>query len=70
MPKEMPDTKSGGMKTKRLMSVVSSAKRVCFDVWNYLKDILNRSLAGEPNYAKLMLDVWKQEHQDAILVYR
>ena len=59
-----------GERVARLMSVVSSAKRHCLDVWKYLKDILDRILAGETDYAKLMPDVWKQEHPEAIRVYR
>ena len=59
-----------GERVARLMSVVSSAKRHCLDVWKYLKDILDRILAGETDYAKLMPDVWKQEHPDAVRVYR
>ncbi|MFM8397317.1 MAG: transposase, partial [Pirellula sp.] len=53
-----------GERVARLMSVVSSAKRHCLDVWKYLKDILDRILAGETDYAKLMADVWKQEHPE------
>ena len=52
------------------MSVVSIAKRHCLDVWKYLKDIVDRILAGETDYAKLMPDVWKQEHPEAVRVYR
>jgi uncharacterized short protein YbdD (DUF466 family) len=59
-----------GEKVARLMSVVNSAKRHCLDLWKYLKDILDRILAGETDYAKLMPDVWKQEHPDAVRVYR
>ena len=50
--------------------MVSIAKRHCLDVWKYLKDILDRILAGETDYAKLMPDVWKQEHPEAVQVYR
>jgi hypothetical protein len=59
-----------GERVARLMSVVSSTKRHCLDVWKYLKDILDRILAGETDYLKLMPDVWKQEHPDAVRVYR
>ena len=59
-----------GERVARLMSVVSSAKRHSLDVWKYLKDILDRILAGETDYSKLMPDVWKREHPEAIRVYR
>lgn len=59
-----------GERAARLMSLVSSAKRHHLDVWKYLKDVLDRLLAGETDYAKLMPDVWKREHPEAIRVYR
>jgi hypothetical protein len=31
---------------------------------------MDRILAGETDYVKLKLDVWKQEHSDAIRVFR
>ncbi len=52
------------------MSLVSSAKRHQLDVWKYLKDVLDRLLAGETDYSKLLPDVWKQEHPDAVRTYR
>lgn len=59
-----------GERTARLMTIVSSAKRHHLDVLKYLKDILDRLLAGETDYAKLLPDVWKQEHPEAVRVYR
>lgn len=59
-----------GERVARLMSVVSSAKRHNLDVWKYLKDVLDRVLAGETDYSKLMPDVWKKEHPEAVRVYR
>ena len=59
-----------GERMARLMSVVSSAKRHSLDVWKYLKDVLDRLLAGETDYSKLVPDVWKQEHPEAVRVYR
>ena len=35
-----------GERVARLMSIVSSAKRHSLDVWKYLKDVLDRVLAG------------------------
>jgi hypothetical protein len=57
-----------GERVARLMSVVSSAKRQSLDVWKYLNGILDRILAGETDYAKLLPDVWRQEHPEAIRV--
>ena len=55
-----------GERVARLMSLVSSAKRHQLAVWMYLKDVLQRVLKGEADYSKLVPDVWKQEHPDAI----
>ena len=59
-----------GERAARLMTVVSSAKRHSLDVWKYLKDVLDRLLAGETDYTKLLPDVWKREHPEAIRTYR
>ena len=59
-----------GERVARLMSIVSSAKRHSLDVWKYLKDVLDRVLAGETDYSRMMPDVWKQEHPEAVRVYR
>lgn len=59
-----------GERSARLMTIVSSAKRHQLDVWKYLKDVLDRLLAGETDYAKLVPDTWKLEHPEAVRVYR
>jgi hypothetical protein len=51
------------------MTIVSSAKRHILDVWKYLNSVLDRLLAGETDYTKLLPDVWKQEHPEAIRTY-
>ena len=61
---------ASGERSARLMTIVSSAKRHSLDVWKYLKDVLDRLLAGETDYTKLLPDVWKQEHPEAIRRYR
>jgi len=53
-----------------LMSLVSSAHRNDLDVFVYVKDVLDRLLAGETNYDTLRPDVWKQTHPEAIRIYR
>jgi transposase len=59
-----------GERSAMLMSLVSSAKRHDLDVWIYLKDVLDRLLAGETDYEKLLPDRWKQEHPEAVRQYR
>ncbi len=36
----------------------------------YIKDILDRLLAGETDYSKLLPDVWKLDNPQAVRVYR
>ena len=40
------------------------------DVWAYLKDILDRLLAGETDYEPLRPDIWRQSHPESIRHYR
>ena len=59
-----------GERSAMLMSLVSSAKRHDLDVWTYLKDVLDRLLAGETDYEKLLPDRWKLDHPEAVRQYR
>ncbi len=59
-----------GERAASLMTLVSSAKRHQLDVWLYLKDVLDRLLAGETDYAKFAPDVWKAAHPEAVRTYR
>ena len=59
-----------GERAARLMTIVSSAKRHQLDVWAYLKDILDRLLAGETDYSQFLPDVWKQAHPEAVRTSR
>jgi transposase len=52
------------------MSLVSSAKRHDLDVWAYLKDVLDRLLAGETEYEQLLPDRWKVDHPESVRQYR
>jgi len=36
----------------------------------YVKELLDRLLAGETNYDALRPDVWMQSHPEAIRIYR
>ncbi|MFM7293156.1 MAG: IS66 family transposase, partial [Planctomycetia bacterium] len=59
-----------GYRAADLMSLVSSAHRNDLDMFIYVKDVLDRLLAGETNYDALRPDVWKQSHPEAIRIYR
>jgi transposase len=59
-----------GERAAMLISIVSSAKRHDLDVWVYLKDILERMLAGETDYREMLPDIWKQSHPDAVRTHR
>ena len=59
-----------GERAAQLMSLVSSAKRHDLDVWFYLKDILERLLAGETDYRTMLPDVWKKAHPEAVRAHR
>ena len=52
------------------MPLVSSAIRNELDVFTYLKDVLDRLLAGDADHAAMRPDVWKQSHPEAIRQYR
>jgi hypothetical protein len=59
-----------GYRAADLMTVVSSAARHDLDVFLDVKDVLDRLLAGDTNYAGLRPDVWKETHPEAIRLYR
>ena len=61
---------AAGYRAADLMSLVSSAHRNDLDVFVYVKDVLDRLLAGETSYESLRPDVWKQTHPEAVRVYR
>ena len=61
---------AGGEQSARMMTLVSSARRHDLDVGLYLKDVLDQLLAGCTDYQRLLPDVWKQSHPEAIRQYR
>jgi transposase len=61
---------AAGERAADFFTMVSSAVRNDLDVWAYLKDVLDRLLAGETEYTVLRPDVWRQTHPDAIREYR
>jgi transposase len=61
---------AGGEQSAMMMSLVSSARRHDLDVGVYIKDVLDQLLAGSTDYHRLLPDVWKQSHPEAIREYR
>jgi transposase len=59
-----------GRRAADFLTLVSSAVRNDLDVWSYIKDVLDRLLAGETDYAALRPDVWAAAHPEKIRVYR
>ncbi|QDU90023.1 Transposase IS66 family protein [Pirellulimonas nuda] len=59
-----------GERTADFFTLVASAVRNDLDVWAYLKDVLDRLLAGETDYHQLRPDVWRAQHPEAIRQYR
>jgi hypothetical protein len=52
------------------MTLVSSARRHDLDIWVYVKVVLDELLARSTDYHRLLPDVWKQQHPDAVRTYR
>ena len=61
---------AGGARAANFLTLVSSAVRNDLDVWAYIKDVLDRLLAGETDYAALRPDAWRTAHPEAIRKYR
>ena len=61
---------AAGYRAADFLTLVSSAVRNHLDVWAYLKDVLDRLLAGDTDYATLRPDLWGQVHPQAIREYR
>ena len=59
-----------GQRAADFITLVSSAWRNDLDVWAYIKDVLDRLLAGETDYAALRPDSWRQTHPEASREYR
>jgi hypothetical protein len=59
-----------GYRAADLMTLVSSAARNDLDVFLYVKDVLDRLLAGDTDYVGLRPDVWRQSHPKAVRLYR
>lgn len=61
---------AAGERAADFFTLVSSAVRNDLDVWAYVKDVLDRLLAGSTDYESLRPDVWKVSHPEAVRVYR
>jgi transposase len=59
-----------GYRASILLTIVSTAHRHQLDVWLYVKDVLDRLLAGERDLASLQADRWGKQHPEAIRQYR
>jgi len=59
-----------GYRASILLTIVSTAHRHNLDVWVYVKDVLDRLLAGERDMSSLQADRWGKAHPEAIRQYR
>jgi transposase len=60
----------GGERSAGFLTLVSSAIRNDLDVWSYVKDVLDRLLAGSTDYEALLPWNWGTAHPEAIRQYR
>jgi transposase len=61
---------AAGERAADFFTLVASAVRNDLDVWAYVKDVLDRLLAGQTDYESLRPDVWATAHPQAIRQYR
>lgn len=61
---------AGGERNAGFLTLASSALRNDLDVWWYIKDVLDRLLAGQTDYEPLLPWNWRAEHPEAIRHYR
>jgi transposase len=61
---------AAGERAANLMTIIASAVRNDLDVGAYLQDILQRTLAGETDWAAMAPHAWKADHPEAIRTYR
>jgi len=61
---------AAGDRASDFMTLTASAVRNDLDVWAYLKDVLDRLLAGETDYQPMRPDIWRESHPEAIRQYR
>ena len=61
---------AAGERAADFLTIVSSAVRNDLDVWAYVKDLLDRLLAGDRDYAALRPDRWAASHPEHVRLYR
>ena len=61
---------AAGERAADFFTLVSSAVRNHLDVWAYVKEVLDRLLAGDRDYAALRPDHWAAAHPEHIREYR
>jgi transposase len=61
---------AAGERAADFFTLVSSAVRNDLDVWAYVKDVLDRLLAGSTDYESLLPHNWRNAHPDCIRQYR
>ena len=61
---------AAGERSAKMMSLVSSARRHDLDSRLYVEDVLRQLLEGCTDYERLLPDIWKQSHPEAIRQYR
>ena len=61
---------AAGYRAADLFTLVSSALECDLDVFIYVKDVLDKLLAGCSDYHSLRPDVWKESHPEAVRMYR
>jgi transposase len=61
---------AAGERAADFLTIVSSAVRNDLDVWAYVKELLDRLLAGDRDYAALRPDRWAAAHPQHIRNYR
>lgn len=61
---------AAGYRAANLMTIISTAARNDLDVWVYLKDVLDKILAGSTDWESLRADRWKETHSAAVRTHR
>ena len=61
---------AAGERAANLMTIIGTAVRNDLDVNAYLRDVLQRALDGETDWASLSPERWKETHPESIRKYR
>jgi len=63
-------SESAGPRAAVLYTILSGAKRHHIEPWAYVRDLLLRLNADDPNFEEMLPDRWAASHPDAILTHR